>query len=196
MTEEGVFVDKKSQILTAARPLFSQFGLKKVTTDDIAKRARISKATIYRYYRNKQEIFDDVIACEGKQLLSAITEAVNMETSAVRKLRSYLLTKMGAFRELVNLLHVTQEAWSEHWPHGTEVQNQILDRQKAIVAGILEFGNRSGELLVRNVELTAHLMVVSLQSVEYRWVFNSLNVPLPVYVDHMLDVITNGIRRR
>jgi AcrR family transcriptional regulator len=176
--------------------LFSQFGLKKVTTDDIAKQARISKATIYRYYRNKQEIFDDVVAYEAKQLLSAITKAVNAETSAVRKLRGYLLSKMGRLRELANLLHVTREAWSEYWPQGTEVQEQILDRQKAIVAGILELGNRNGELQVGNVELTAHLMVVSLQSIEYRWVFDALDIPLSVYVDHMLDVIINGIRKR
>lgn len=176
--------------------MFSQFGLKKVTTDDIAKRARISKATIYRHYRNKQEIFDDVIAYEVNQLLSAITEAVSAETSAVRKLRGYLLGKMGKLRELINLLHITREAWSDHWPHGTEVHDQILDRQKAIVAGILEFGNGTGELRVKNVELTAHLMVVSLQSIEYRWVFDTLDVPLSVYVEHMLDVIINGIKKR
>jgi AcrR family transcriptional regulator len=182
--------------MTAAQPLFSQFGLKKVTADDIAKRGRLSKATIYRYYRNKQEIFDDIITYEINQLLSAITEAVNTETSAICKLRGYLLSKMGKLRELTNLLHVTQEAWSEHWPHGTEVQNQILDRQKAIVAGILEFGNRTGELSVKNVELTAHLMVVSLQSIEFHWVFDSLDVPLTVYVDHILDIIINGIKKR
>jgi AcrR family transcriptional regulator len=176
--------------------LFSQFGLKKVTTDDIAKRARISKATVYRYYRNKQEIFDDVVSYEVNQLLSAITEAVNAESSAVGKLRGYLLGKMGKLRELVNLLHVTRVAWSEYWPQGTELQDQILDRQKAIVAGILEFGNRNGELEVGNVELTAHLMVVSMQSIEYRWVFDALDVPLSVYVNNMLDVIINGIKKR
>ncbi len=129
------------------------------------------------------------------QLLSAIADAVNAETSAVRKLRGYLLSKMGKLRELVNLLQVTRQVWSEYWPHGTQVQDQILSKQKAIVADILEFGNRTGELQVRNVELTAHLMVVSLQSIEYRWVFDSLEVPLPVYVDHMLDVIINGIKK-
>jgi len=183
-------------MLTAAQPLFSQYGLKKVTTDDIAKRARISKATIYRYYRNKQEIFDDVVAYEANQLLSAIAGAVKAETTAVCKLRRYLLSKMGKLRELTNLFQVTREAWSEHWPRGTEVQDQILDAQRAIVADILEFGNRTGELQVRNVELTAHLMVVSLQSIEYRWVFDALEIPLSVYVDHMLDVIINGIKKR
>ena len=65
----------------------------------------------------------------------------------------------------------------------------------AIVAGVLEFG-RTGKLQVRNVEPTGHLTVVSLQSIEYGWVFDALDVPLSVYVEHMLDVITNGIKKR
>jgi AcrR family transcriptional regulator len=176
--------------------LFSQYGLKKVTMDEIAARARMSKATVYRHYRNKQEIFDDVVAEEARQLLSAITDAVSAETTAVGMLRCYLLSKMGKLRELVVLLHVTREVWSDQWPHGTGVQDKILDRQREIVAGILEFGNSTGELRVKDVKLTAHLMVISLQSIEYRWVFDSLEVPLTVYVDHMLDVIINGIKKR
>jgi hypothetical protein len=58
--------------------------------------------------------------------LSAITEAVNAETSAV-----------GKQRELVDLLHVAREAWSDQWPNGTEVQDQVLYRQKGIEEGIL-----------------------------------------------------------
>jgi len=176
--------------------LFSQFGLKKVTTDEIAKRARVSKATVYRYYRNKQDIFDDVVYLELDHLLSAITESVGSKRTAVSKLRSYLLSKMSSLKELVVLLQVTRRAWSTQWPYGTALQNQILDRQKVIVADILEFGNKSGELRVRDVELTAYLMVVSLQAIEFRWVFDSLEIPLEIYVDHMLDVIINGIRKR
>jgi len=67
--------------MIAAQPLFSRFDLKKVTTDDIAKRARISKAFIYRYYCKKKEIFDDVVAYEVNQLLTAISEAVDAEIS-------------------------------------------------------------------------------------------------------------------
>ena len=102
---------------------------------------------------------------------------------------------MGKLRELVVLLQVTRDAWTEQWPHGTELQDQILKRQESIVASILEFGNESGELQVDDIELTAHLMVVALQSIEFRWVFDALEMPLSVYVDHMLRVIINGIRK-
>lgn len=128
--------------------------------------------------------------------MSTITEAVSAEKSAVGKLRSYLLSKMGKLRDLAILLQVTREAWNEQWPHGTDLQDQILARQESIVASILEYGNNSGEMQVRDVELTAHLMVVALQSIEFRWVFDTLEMPLAVYVDRMLDVLVNGIRRR
>jgi AcrR family transcriptional regulator len=120
--------------------LFSQFGLKKATIDDMVRRARISKATIYRYYRGKQEIFDDVVACEADKLMSAIIHAVDGESTVVGKLRAYLLTKLSQIKRSVNLLNVTRETRNEHWSHGTEIQDQILNRQKSVVAGILEYG--------------------------------------------------------
>jgi len=121
---------------------------------------------------------------------------VDSEKTAIAKLRGYLLSKMARLQELVDLLHVTQVAWNEYWRHPTVVQEQILERQKRIVAGILEFGNGTGELCVEDANMTAHLMVASLQSIEYQLVYSALKVPLAVYVEHMLDVIINGIRKR
>ena len=76
------------------------------------------------------------------------------------------------------------------------MRDQIIEWQKGIAAAILEFGNRTGEFQVRNVEIVSPLMVVSLQSIEYRWVFDVLDEPLSGYVDRMLDVIINGIKKR
>jgi hypothetical protein len=101
---------------------------------------------------------------------------VNIEASAVRKLRGYFLIKMGKLRHLMNLLQIARESWSEHWPHVGEVQDRILDKQKKIVASILEFGCKTGEPRVRNVKSAVHLMAVSLQSIEFRWIFDTLDV--------------------
>lgn len=182
--------------MVAARPLFSQFGLKKTTTDDIAKRAHISKATIYRYYGNKQEVFNDVIDGQVKRLFTAISTAVDDESSAVGKLRACLLSRMRRSRELAKLLQTNRKDFGENWRQGAEFQEQILNREKKIITDILRFGESSGELQIKNAELTAHLMVVSVQSIEYSWIFGSLNVAQSVYVDHVLDVIINGIRKR
>lgn len=47
---------KKEQIIEAARNLFHQFGFKKVSMDEIAKEAGVTKKTIYMYFSSKEEL--------------------------------------------------------------------------------------------------------------------------------------------
>lgn len=46
----------KGRILVAATQLFFQYGIKKVRMDDIAKKLRISKRTLYEIYQSKEEV--------------------------------------------------------------------------------------------------------------------------------------------
>lgn len=52
---------RKHQITSAAMKVFSQKGFSNATTDDIIKEAGIGKGTIYRYFRNKEELFLNVV---------------------------------------------------------------------------------------------------------------------------------------
>lgn len=45
--------DLKEKILEAATPMFYQHGIRKVKMDDIAKRLRISKRTVYEILRGQ-----------------------------------------------------------------------------------------------------------------------------------------------
>ena len=44
---------RKEQIIHAAFKLFCKYGIEKVTIKDIAKAAKLSESSIYRYYENK-----------------------------------------------------------------------------------------------------------------------------------------------
>ena len=44
---------KRDQVIEAARKLFHQFGFKKVSMDEIAKEAGVTKKTIYMYFESK-----------------------------------------------------------------------------------------------------------------------------------------------
>ena len=55
MTEK--IIQKKEQIIQAAGKCFRQFGYSKTTFGDIAKTAGISRALIYSYFKNKNDLF-------------------------------------------------------------------------------------------------------------------------------------------
>ena len=48
---------KRQAILDAAHEQFSQYGFRKTSMDDIAKGLGISRASLYSYFANKDEIF-------------------------------------------------------------------------------------------------------------------------------------------
>lgn len=50
-----------TKILSASAELFSQYGFKTITMDDIARRAGISKKTLYQHFANKQEVVQESV---------------------------------------------------------------------------------------------------------------------------------------
>lgn len=49
------------KILSASVELFSQYGFKTITMDDVARRAGISKKTLYQHFANKQEVVNESV---------------------------------------------------------------------------------------------------------------------------------------
>jgi len=59
-------------ILDAAVVEFEQHGFRRVALDDVARRAGISRTTIYRRFRNKDELIAAVIERENVALFTDI----------------------------------------------------------------------------------------------------------------------------
>jgi AcrR family transcriptional regulator len=186
-------MDKKSAILEATRSLIARHGIKKTTTDEIAGAATVSKATLYKYYRNKDEIVNDLFDWEAERLYRAVTEAVSKEDTAKGKLRAHLLTRFNGLREIAAYYRLTLEVWYEYRLYIDSVQNRIADQELSLLKDILAFGNDSGELAVRQTDLIARVMVISLKSLENPWVLDNHHIGLIEYVDLMIETIIYGI---
>ncbi|WP_042220621.1 TetR/AcrR family transcriptional regulator [Oceanobacillus manasiensis] len=52
---------KKQSILDAALRLFMEFGVQKVSMNEIATKAKVSQVTIYNYFKNKERLVEEVI---------------------------------------------------------------------------------------------------------------------------------------
>ena len=51
----------KESILRSAKELFRKYGYHKTSVNEIAKKARIAKATIYKYFDSKEHILDEIL---------------------------------------------------------------------------------------------------------------------------------------
>ncbi|MBQ9011954.1 MAG: TetR/AcrR family transcriptional regulator [Bacilli bacterium] len=48
--------EKQKQIIKTAREMFSEYGYKKVTMDELAKKSGVTKKTIYTYFKDKDDL--------------------------------------------------------------------------------------------------------------------------------------------
>ncbi|QBS39807.1 TetR/AcrR family transcriptional regulator [Nocardia sp. CS682] len=76
MSSENETVSRKrdsaatsAAILTAAQELFAERGYERATVRDIATRAGVNQALLFRYFGNKDELFRAAIADQGRRML-------------------------------------------------------------------------------------------------------------------------------
>lgn len=65
---EGVIEETRERIIGAATALFSEGAIYGVTLDEVAKRAGVSRATVYKQFESKAGLLDAVIAAAVQRL--------------------------------------------------------------------------------------------------------------------------------
>ena len=65
-------IAKRDKVLAAARGIFLRYGFKRVTMNDIAEAASISRPALYLVFESKEEIFKSVYEHFVKETLIEI----------------------------------------------------------------------------------------------------------------------------
>lgn len=101
---------RKSEILDAARKVFSEKGLHTATMEKIASEAELSPGTLYLYFKNKEELHTSLSIEILKRLVKQVHKVVKLNISVEEKIEKF----MDVFIEiydydsniLINLFHL------------------------------------------------------------------------------------------
>jgi AcrR family transcriptional regulator len=169
---------RPQQILQAALEEFGKCGLANARLQDIAKRAGVSKGTIYLYFPNKEELFKAMVR---ETAVAAIKEgeAVLQDGTPTELLHIYMrrywrFVRSPAFSTLYRLvigeLHQFPDL-AQFYAH------EVVERVLRLLTGILERGIESGEF--RQMEpVVAGRMLIALLIMNAIWRDQHTGVPL------------------
>ena len=187
----------KKQIITqVAQNIFSKHGLLKTTVDEIAKAARMGKASLYHYFQSKEEIFKEVVEQENRFLKEKIREAVNRETTPQKKMKIYILKKMEYLNELANIHSALKDEYLENYAFIEKIRMKNSREELFTIREILQDGEDKGIFEINDIELTAFAIVSALKGLEYPW---SINISFPEIesnIDKLLEILFNGIEKK
>ncbi|WP_321995918.1 TetR/AcrR family transcriptional regulator [Draconibacterium orientale] len=151
--------NSKHQIIEAAGIIFERYGFKKTTMDDIAFAAGKGKSSLYYYFKNKEEVFEAVVAHEAKQLIAEINKAINATHSAVEKLRSYVNIRMKRFVQRGNLATALNDNFLATFAFIEKIQNNYRDFEIEMIAGIINEGIEKKEFKPVDAIFTAEAIL-------------------------------------
>src|SRR3978361_1990920 len=104
-------MEKRHDIILAARARFRHYGLQKTTMQEIATDADVAVGTLYRYFKDKDELFvacTDEFVAEHRRRIDAL---IARDQPADRKLRLYLDGRFQAARDVsINSTHAAELA--------------------------------------------------------------------------------------
>ena len=85
-----VALSEKERIIDAAIDLFARKGYAASSARDIARAVNVSVATIYYYFKGKEDLLFSIVESCGNDLLAALNTAVRESDDAEERLRSML----------------------------------------------------------------------------------------------------------
>jgi AcrR family transcriptional regulator len=186
----------RESILKTAREIFSKYGFKKTTLDDIANAVRKGKSSLYYYFDSKEDLFQAVIMKEVEILAHELEIVINRNTDPVDKLRDYVLTKLTTFRSLANFYHaiendVTAIGFIE------DIKRKYEQDEIRMIKRILIEGVRKNEFEIYDFNLAAIGITMAIKGLEMpltAGVYGAVN--LESSVDIILKIICYGIMKR
>lgn len=161
----------EQRILEGAYDLFSRYGLRNVTMDDIAKNLGVSKKTIYQHFDDKNKIILDLAKAEMQRHQDAFDEFAANSKNSVEEIIQ-LMNFMGKTFIRLNplMFYDMQKYYPEAWVMFREFKNQCATFQ---ITNNLEKGKEQG--LYRSDLNTKILARMRMEQIELA--FNSAVFP-------------------
>jgi TetR/AcrR family transcriptional regulator len=97
---------KRKEMLAAALALFSEKGYHNVSMAEIAEKAEFAIGTLYKFFRNKEDLYKALMLELADKFHEALTGAIEEPGDATEKLRSYVRAKGEIFRDNVAMIRL------------------------------------------------------------------------------------------
>jgi len=93
-------------MLTAAIELFSKKGYHNVSMQEIARKAEFATGTLYKFFKNKEDLYRSIIIEQADIFHEALSKALQEEDDEIEKLRKYVQVKGAVFMDNVSVVRL------------------------------------------------------------------------------------------
>lgn len=146
-------LDTEQRILDAAYAVASKVGVRRMTVEDVAAKASLSRQTLYRYYSGKDSLLRSLFEREAEVFFVALERAVEPETSLQDTLHESLAFALDYLRTHPLLSWVYENEPDQMVPHLTVYWGPILEAAHRFLEPHVASAVAAGDLSARAAEV-------------------------------------------
>ena len=189
-------MNKKDMVIQKARELFTKYGYKKVSMDEIAREAGVTKKTVYTYFSSKEELFKYFIQ-EELDNMKKIVEDIEKEDldffEAVHQI-IFQLIKYKNKRQFFKLM--TNEAEVLKSSIASKSLNLIDEQIQSYIYDIVKNAMDKGYIKKENPEVVTFLVYKMYIALMFDWSETREKLDEEEIAKTILDILKNGLGER
>jgi AcrR family transcriptional regulator len=137
--------ERRARLLEAGNEVFSEVGYTGATVDDLIERASTSRATFYRYFRNKDDLFNELSRACFRDMRAIVAELAAVSGSAE------LERVLGEYRRLharhAGVIRAWWERVARHDPAVPPDEGRVFGQMVGSLAPLAGGSDLGGALL-------------------------------------------------
>lgn len=162
-------IDRKAEIIKAATKSFSLYGYKNTTMEQVARLANVGKGTIYTFFKNKEELFNDIVFTLIEDMERAANEAIDPDLP-FRENVHQAMYKMLEYRREHQL---TIKLFQEKRDLGTPAVQTMMQKFEQSILNFIErkvkLAIERGEIRPCDPEITAFIILKLYIALIFDW---------------------------
>ena len=189
---------QRQELLSAALELFSEKGYHNVSMHEIAQKAEFAVGTLYKFFRNKEDLYKALIREKADRFHQALTNALDQGDDVIEKLRNYIKAKRAVFIEsapVVRLYFAETQGASFNIKAGLD--SELRERYERFLYRLASVFKRGIEEKVFRKIAEPYQLAVALDSICNAflclWLDDPERHPFPENPDVILNIIFSGL---
>lgn len=186
----------RDSIIQVAARIFTRFGYRKTTMEEIALACRKGKSSIYYYFPGKEDIFRAVVEKEAEELKKDLLQAVKKPDDPMEQLKTYILFRMHKLKTLTNFYAALKSDHLSHMQFIEEIRRDYDQNEIRLVKEILQSGISRGKFVIDDPELGAVALVTAMKGLEVPLFIRKEHGNIEARLDSFIKFLFYGLVKR
>ena len=187
---------KGEQILNAAKKLFTNYGFKRVSMDEIASEAGVTKKTVYTYFSSKEELLKYCIKEELQNMRKIIENVESKKLDFMETVHQviYNLLKYKKNCKFLKMLFKESEILKNEQ---LKENLKIVDKEiQNYIRKQLELAIQNDKIELQNIDITTFLIYKMYIALMIDWNEDYKKLDEKEIADNILHFLVNGLKRK